>query len=142
MIFSFHRPFSNCACVRIFRLLYFLFFDPFFENSYSSFFPLLPHLSCVVQISIISNNFFSIFVLTINNNKFTQKFIRKNCHMGQLNFSGPCENMSTLWQCLLLQLKQNLLNPTLPDHFSIPYSNPAGSNILGTTKVQLCLSHS
>jgi hypothetical protein len=44
----------------------------------------------------------------------------------QLNFSGPWENISTLWQYLLLQLYKTLPNLTLPDQFSIPFPSPAG----------------
>ena len=44
----------------------------------------------------------------------------------KLNFSGPWENISTLWQYLFLQLYKTLPNLTLPDQFSIPFPNPAG----------------
>ena len=43
-----------------------------------------------------------------------------------LNFSGPWENISTVWQNLLLQLYKTLPNLTLPDQISIPFPNTAG----------------
>ena len=44
----------------------------------------------------------------------------------QLNFSGPWENVSTLWQYLLLHLYKTLPNLALPDQFSIPSPYPVG----------------
>ena len=46
--------------------------------------------------------------------------------LAQLNFSGPWENISALWQYLLLQLHKTLPHQTLPDQFSIPFPNPFG----------------
>ena len=45
--------------------------------------------------------------------------------LAQLNFTGPWKNISTLWQCLFLQLYKTLHYLTLPDQFSIPFLNPA-----------------
>ena len=47
----------------------------------------------------------------------------------QLNFSDPWENISTLWQYLLLQLYKTLPNLTLPNQLSIPFPNPAGGTL-------------
>ena len=46
--------------------------------------------------------------------------------MAQLNFSGPWENINTLFQYLLFPLNKTLPNLTLPDQNSIPFPNPAG----------------
>ena len=43
----------------------------------------------------------------------------------QLNFSGPLENISTLWQYFLLQFYKTSPNLTLPDQMSIPFPNLA-----------------
>ena len=43
----------------------------------------------------------------------------------QLIFSGPWENISTLWQYLFSQLYKTLLNLTLPDQFSIHFPSLA-----------------
>ena len=47
----------------------------------------------------------------------------------QLNFSGPWENISILWQYLQLQLNKTLPNITLPDQFSITCPNPARDSL-------------
>ena len=41
--------------------------------------------------------------------------------VAQLNFSGPWENISTLWEYVLFQLYK-----TLPNQFAIPFPFPAG----------------
>ena len=51
---------------------------------------------------------------------------RVSTSWAQLNFSGLWENISTLWQYLLLQLYKTIPNLILPNQFSIPFSNPAG----------------
>ena len=48
----------------------------------------------------------------------------------QLNFSGPWENISTLWQyLLLLQFYKTLPNLTLSNQFSIPFPSPTGDHL-------------